>query len=129
MNMEMPPQSNRENQENEKSAVEKLNVFAFELGFVDSGALQAIRAEILNSSSEKKWENIILWTEASHAFLENLPQGIDMMKAEIGVMVARLAIYKENGMEEKYAEELNDAKDYAFNLYMDDIVEKLDAGF
>ncbi len=99
---------------------------AAELGVSFTPEMQAVVDEIkgLEAGSERFGELLGRFQELAEAEIDKLDQQA-RAKAQIGLIVATSDVLREAGMDEDAVENMADARDYAANMGLDDVVARL----
>ncbi|MBP6912499.1 MAG: hypothetical protein KBB86_01040 [Candidatus Pacebacteria bacterium] len=109
---------------------ETLLKLSAELGFVEDDKLTALKNFFdyrKGFAEEANKYLLIQWSTEAGSMVEKISDSSEYAKAQIGLMLSAAIIYKNFGENEAYADNINDAIEYAYNIGLDDIVTKLES--
>ncbi len=98
-----------------------------ELGFIETTEMTEIKnLFVLENGYEANKETVIRWTAAAEKIIDdNFEDGIDREKATIGQQLTLAGIYKNFNEEDAYYDTLDAMFEYAENLQLPDLLEKI----
>lgn len=100
-----------------------------QLGFIETEELKLIREQAIQASSAPDPENrraLLAEYQLTGEELVNSLHDTEYMRAQIGLIVAKATLHRDMGDIEAFMNNIGDAKEYAYNAYLDDVVAVLE---
>jgi hypothetical protein len=123
----MEKQSSQEHQT--PSTESSLDALSRKLGFVENDDLTTIRDLLTRAAAMDDMEtvnNLLYMYQLSGEKAVNRLQGSDYMQGQIGLIVAKATLHRDAGSIGAFLAHIQDAKDYAFEIYDDETVSVLE---
>lgn len=106
---------------------EKIESILRELGFDEAPEMKEIRQQAVVSPGVISDEMLTRWRDQADALIEAISDRNLFAKAQLGCQVARAQFYLDARMVEEFYSAIDDAREYAYQLGLDDVVDVLDS--